>query len=349
MTAPSSTSLASCRMARYKPITMKLLILTNNPGRSSFRQRIEVYLEAMAEKGIETAVEAVPRGLPGRWKVYAKARDVDGVLLHKKGLHMLDARLLRKWARTLIFTYDDAVWLNHKHPDRRSRSRLIPWRRSVRVADMVIVGSSYLAQFGSVFNAQVRVVPIGLRVEDYKSALPKPADRKVRLVWIGSKSTLTYLRDIRAAIEGLGKQYPNLVLRQIGDVFFDLDSMPVEKLTWHAARRGEYLAACDIGLAPLPDNPYTRGKCSFKVLEYAAAGLPVVASPVGTNSDYILHGQTGFLASRHEDWLKHLGDLIRGESLRQRMGAAAQSHAAQYDVSVIGDQLCAVIKEALGR
>lgn len=87
---------------------MKLLILTNNPERSSFRQRIEVYLEAMAEKGIETAVEAVPRGLPGRWKVYAKARDVDGVLLHKKGLHMLDARLLRKWARTLIFTYDDA-------------------------------------------------------------------------------------------------------------------------------------------------------------------------------------------------------------------------------------------------
>jgi glycosyltransferase involved in cell wall biosynthesis len=328
---------------------MKLLILTNNPERSSFRQRIEVYLEAMAEKGIKTAVEAVPRSLPGRWKVYAKAREFDGVLLHKKGLHLLEAPLLRKHARTLIFTYDDAVWLNHKHPDRRSRSRLLPWRRSVRIADMVIVGSPYLAQFGRVFNAQVRVVPIGLRVADYKSALPKPADRKVRLVWIGSKSTLTYLRGIRAAIEELGKRHPNLVLRQIGDAFFDLDSIPVEKFQWFAAKRGEYLSACDIGLAPLPDNPYTRGKCSFKVLEYAAAGLPVVASPVGTNSDYILHGRTGFLASQREDWIKYVGDLIQEESLRQEMGAAAQSHAAQYDISVIGDQLCAALKEALCR
>jgi glycosyltransferase involved in cell wall biosynthesis len=328
---------------------MKLLILTNDPDRSSFRQRIEVYLEAMAEKGIQTAVEAVPRGLAGRWKVYAKAREFDGVLLHKKRLPMLDARWLRKCARTLIFVYDDAVWLNHKHPNRRSRSRFVPWRRSVRVADMVIVGGSYLARFGRVFNAQVRVVPIGLRVQDYRSALPKPADRKVRLVWIGSKSTLAYLREIRAALEELGTQYPDLVLRQIGDVFFDLDSMPVEKLTWQAARRGEYLSACDIGLAPLPDNPFTQGKCSFKVLEYAAAGLPVVASPVGTNSDYVLHGRTGFLASRHEDWIRYVGDLIRDESLRRQMGAAAQTHAAQYDVSVVGDELCSVIKEALRR
>jgi len=328
---------------------MKLLILTNNPERSSFRQRVEAYLEAMAKEGIETAVVRVPRSFFGRWRVYSQAREFDGVLLHKKGLHLLDARLLRKSARKIIFAYDDAVWLDHKRPNHRSRSRLIPWRRSVRIADTVIVGSQYLAQFGRVLSAHVRVIPIGLRVEDYTCAMPKPADRKVRLVWIGSEATLTYLRELKATLEELGKRYPNLVLRQIGDAFFDLDSMPVEKLKWLAARRGEYLAACDIGLAPLPDNPFTRGKCSFKVLEYAAAGLPVVASPVGTNSEYIVHGQTGFLASRHEDWLSKVGELIREESLRQRMGAAAQTHAAQYDISVIGNQLCTVIKEALSR
>ena len=328
---------------------MKLLILTHNPERSSFRQRIQMYLKAMEQSGIETAVEAVPRSLPRRWIVYARAREFDGVLLHKKGLHLLDAPVLRKCARALIFTYDDAVWLNHKHPSRRSRPRFVPWRRSVRMADMVIVGSPYLAQFGRAFNAQVRVVPIGLSVGDYRSTVPKPADGKVRLVWIGSKSTLTYLREIRAAIEELGQRHPHLVLRQIGDAFFDLDSMPVEKFQWSADKRGEYLSACDVGLAPLPDNPYTRGKCSFKVLEYAAAGLPVVASPVGTNSDYILHGQTGFLASRHEDWTRYVGDLIRDESLRLRMGAVAQAHAAQYDISAVGDQLCSIIKETLGR
>jgi len=326
---------------------MKLLILTNNPERSSFRQRVGMYLEAMAQSGIDPAVVTIPRNLPQRWKVFARAREFDGVFLHKKGLHLLDAQFLRKCARTLIFTYDDAVWVNHKRPDRRSRSRLVPWRRSVCMADMVIVGSQYLAQAGRAFSPHVRVIPIGLAVEDYRSAFPKPADRKVRLVWIGSKSTLTYLREIRAALEELGNRYPNLVLRQIGDAFFDLDSMPVEKLTWTAARRGEYLSACDIGLAPLPDNPFTRGKCSFKVLEYAAAGLPVVASPVGTNSDYVLAGQTGFLALRHEDWVKNLCNLIRDGSLRRRMGGAAQSHAAQYDISVIGDQLCSAIKEAL--
>jgi glycosyltransferase involved in cell wall biosynthesis len=308
-----------------------------------------MYLEAMARSGIETAVETVSRNLLRRWRVFAQAREFDGVLLHKKGLHLLDAQFLRKCARTLIFTYDDAVWVNHNRPNSRSRSRFVPWRRSVSMADMVIVGSQYLARAGRAFSPHVRVIPIGLAVGDYKSALPKPADRKVRLVWIGSKSTLTYLREIRAALEELGNRYPNLVLRQIGDTFFDLDSMPVEKLTWLAARRGEYLSACDIGLAPLPDNPFTQGKCSFKVLEYAAAGLPVVASPVGTNSDYVLSGQTGFLASRHEEWIRDLGNLIQDESLRRRMGAAAQAHAAQYDVCVIGDQLCSAIREALRR
>jgi glycosyltransferase involved in cell wall biosynthesis len=326
---------------------MNLLIVTNNPHRASFRQRIGVYLGILQANGIACKVAKLPSSLYSRQKLFKRAKDFDGVLLHKKGLNVIDGFWLRKYSKKIIYNFDDAVMYSDKRPDRNSRSHFIRFRRSVKLADMVIVGNSYLAERARRFNSNVKILPIGLEVGDYKLAYPPRDDNKIHLVWIGSKSTLSYLGAIKAALEEIGARFDNVVLRIICDDFFELQNMQVEKRLWSKDTRAIDLAGCDIGLAPLPDNRFTRGKCSFKVLEYACAGLPVVASPIGTNSDHICDNVTGFLVTNTQEWIGRITQLIEDGELRKRMGQEGRAYAEKFDVSVIGKQLTELIIKCL--
>ncbi|MCX5638857.1 MAG: glycosyltransferase family 4 protein, partial [Planctomycetota bacterium] len=205
----------------------------------------------------------------------------------------------------------------------------------------------YLAEHALKFNPNVTVLATGIKISDYKIDRHCERDDKVRLVWIGSKATLGYLMTIKPALEDVGSHFNNVVLRIICDDFFDLENMPVEKLRWSQETRGVDLAECDIGLAPLPNNRFTEGKCSFKVLEYAAAGLPVVASPVGTNSDYVLDSVTGFFTTNHQHWVSRITQLIKDPQLRERMGKQVLVQAERYDISVIGKQFTDLLNGCL--
>ena len=326
---------------------MNLLILTNNPNRASFRQRIGAYCDILHRNGIQCEVAKLPSGFLARRKLFKRASDFDGVFLHKKKLNVLDAFWLRRYSRKLIYNFDDAIMYSDKTPQCDSRSHFQPWRRSVKLADMVIAGSSYLAEHARKFNPNVEVLPIGLKVSDYKVDNPARVDDKIRLVWIGSKSTLGYLEEIRPVLEEIGARFNNVVLRMVCDDFLELNNMPVEKRKWSVDTRGIDLATSDVGLAPLPDNRFTRGKCSFKVLEYSAAGLPVVATSVGTNSEYLQDNITGFLAYDADEWIDKLCRLIDDPILRQKMGKAGIELARQYDVGVVGKKLAALIAGCL--
>jgi glycosyltransferase involved in cell wall biosynthesis len=165
----------------------------------------------------------------------------------------------------------------------------------------------------------------------------KPAsDGKIRLVWIGSKSTLRYLAEIKPALEEISSRFDNVVLRIISDEFLDLQNIPVEKHPWSLETQVTDLVTSDIGLAPLPDNRFTRGKCAFKILQYAAAGLPVVASLVGVNSMFVRDGVTGFVVTDLNEWSDRIAKLITDSGLRQTMGRVNQSMVQSYDISVLG-------------
>ena len=327
---------------------MQLLIITNNPNRASFRQRIGIYLDLLAGNDIKCEVAVLPKGMGSRVKLFKRAAEFDCVFLHKKLLNIADAYLLRKWARKVIFNYDDAIMYSDKNPERKSRSHLVPFRRTVRLSDMVLVGSVYLADQARPFNENIEVLPLGLSVSDYIVENATKDDGKIRLVWVGSETTLCYLEEIKPVLEKIGQKFSNVVLRIVGDTFFDLENMPVEKLKWQKDKRGIYLSGSDIGLAPLPDNNFTRGKCSFKVLEYSSAQLPVVASPVGTNGEHLIDGQTGFLVSNDQQWIDRISDLIEDEDLRKQMGHKGSDQAIKYDIRVVGQQLCSIIKDCVG-
>jgi glycosyltransferase involved in cell wall biosynthesis len=326
---------------------MKLLIISHNPNRASFRQRIDVYLDILRQNDIDCTIGVLPLGWLARRNLFKSARRFDAVFLHKKKLALPDAFWLRRYSKKLIYNFDDAVMYNENNPSRNSPLRLMSFRRTVRMADMVLVGSRYLAEHARKYNSKVEILPLGLKVDSYNVADQPKTDDKTRLVWIGSRSSLNYLEEIKPAIEAVGSKFQNVVLRIIGDTFFDLPDMPVEKMQWSEQTRSLGLVTSDIGLAPLPNNRFTKGKCSFKVLEYSAAGLPVVASPVGTNVDNIQQSVTGFFAVDPDEWIGQITLLINDAQLRKKMGQQGRRFAQQFDVAVIGKRLCGIIKKCL--
>lgn len=328
--------------------TYSLLIIANNLDRAGYKQRIGVYRDIFEANGIRCSPAQLPHGFWGRYRLFRRAREFDGVLLHKKGLNSRDAWILKKYARKVIYHFDDAIMYSPKHPEKESPVHARPFYRSVRLADLVITCSEYLADHARRQNEHVAVLPSGLNIADYRPGkFEKPRDGKIRLVWIGSLSTLEYLKALKPMLETLGRRRRDLVLRIICDDFFDLESMPVEKCRWEKQTRVEHLAACDIGLAPLPDNRFTRGKGTFKILEYAAAGLPVIASPVGVHAQYIQDGVTGFLAADETAWIERVTQLAEDGALRRQMGQANLQQAEQFDVSVLWKEFTALIKNCL--
>lgn len=326
---------------------MRLLVLTSNPDRASFRQRVGAYRTILAERGVQTEVAVLPEGAWARHRLFRQTRDFDGVFLHKKKLGVLDALCLRRHARKVIYNYDDAIMYDEKSPAKPGWRRGLAFARTVKLADMVLVGSSYLADFARPHNVNVQVLSIGLQTQEYRSGESTDRDGKVRLVWIGSTSTLRYLRQMEDVLNEIGRRHKQAVLRIICDEFFELANLAVEKRRWSPQTRAADLATSDIGLAPLPDDPFTRGKCSFKVLEYSASGLPVVASPIGTNAQYVREGVTGFLAGQAGQWVERIDRLIQDPSLRKTMGRAGVERAREFDVQVIGRRLADLIRNCL--
>ncbi len=326
---------------------MNLLIISNNPSRASFRQRIEIYLEILRCNSINCEIAKLPSEKSARLGLFKQATNFDCVFLQKKCLNFFDALCLRKYSKKIIYDFDDAMMYSPKKPDSDRTSHFRLFHRTAKLADMIIAGNPYLAEHARRLNRNVKVLPTGLDTKAYRPEIKLKGDGKIRLVWIGSKSTLQYLAEIKPALEQIGQRYDSVVLRIICDDFFELQNMEVEKCQWSLEKQVEDLATSHIGLAPLPDNRFTRGKCGFKILQYEAANLPVVTSPVGVNSEYVRNGVMGYHASNIRQWIDRVSELIDDIELRKKMADAGRAQAQRFDITVIGKTLYSFITECI--
>jgi glycosyltransferase involved in cell wall biosynthesis len=308
---------------------------------------VEIFLELLRAGGIEAEVHKLPKGYINRRNLLGRSAEFDAVLLHKKCLNLFDAYCLRKKARKIIYDFDDAVMYKAGQPESEHTSHMRLFSRTIRLADCVIAGNEYLAQHARRFNSNVHIIPTGLAVDDYKTSAARPNDGKVRLVWIGSTATLKYLEQLRPVLEEIGRRFDHVVLRIICDSFLTLNDIAVEERRWSAETQAADLATGDIGLAPLPDDRFTRGKCAYKILQYMAAGLPVVASPVGVNRRYIEDSRAGLLAENESQWLETITELIKDAPLRARMIKAADRFVRRFDRAVLGEELLRVITDCV--
>jgi glycosyltransferase involved in cell wall biosynthesis len=183
-------------------------------------------------------------------------------------------------------------------------------------------------------------------MERYKEKNPT-SSHEVVIGWIGSRSTLPYLERMKSILDDIALRYSASRLKIVADAFFECEKMPVTQKQWSYEEEIADLHTFDIGLMPLTDDPWSRGKCGFKLLQYMAVGIPAVCSPVGVNKDIIIDGVNGFCANSDQEWLYKIGILIGNPELRQAMGKRARENViSTYSTDCNAPKLMEVLHAA---
>ncbi len=306
-----------------------------------------------AQKASRMALRLVSR-LGDAWRAAA----YDAVLVQREASLVgpaLAERLARSRGPVFIYDFDDAVHLPYVSPTNRHLSLLkFPWktRALCRMADLVVAGNEGLADFarGLVGPATaVSVVPSTISLRAY----PHPPQRRARTTpvigWTGSHSSAQYLKPLEGVFRQLARQVPFRLLL-VGPAAFSIPGVEVEIRPWRSETEVEDLWDMDLGVMPLPDLPWTRGKCGMKALQYMAAGIPAVVSPVGVNREIVAPGATGFHATTEAEWVDALATLLRSPELRSQMGAAARLEVeSRYAAEAHVPRLAGLLRAAVAR
>ncbi len=260
-----------------------------------------------------------------------------------------------------VLDYDDAVFHQYDmHPNPLLR-RLYGRRLDGLMAGaaLVVGGNNYLLQRARDAGAQwVEHVPTVIDLVRYEpkiSALCNGIDPSVdssevlRIVWIGTPATVHYLELLRQPLQTLAAKQ-RFKLRVIGGGHIDLPSVDVEYVAWSEATEADSIRLCDVGVMPLLDSPWERGKCGYKLIQYMASGLPVVASNVGVNPEIVQHGENGFLANKGNEWVALLDRLLKDASLRAHMGLSGRQQVERaYCTQHTGPRMTELLRAASRR
>ena len=317
----------------------RILVLANNLNQASFRVRVAALVPLMARRGFDLDVRLRPGPWLPRRRLLRSAACYHAVLLQRKLLDPFEARVLRRSARRIFYDIDDAVMYHNRPVSWLSRLRTSRrFRATVRAVDHVVAGNEYLADIFREHGRPVTVLPTVVDPARYAVKSHGPTDAP-RLVWIGSHSTLPYLRQFLPALEQAAREVPGLRLLTIADQTLNECGAPVEHEPWSAETEAAALCRGDVGIAPTPTDRWTLGKCGFKIVQYMAAGLPVIASPVGANAELVRAGETGLLPEGPADWPAAVARLAGDAELRARMGAAGRELVErQYNLEAVADE-----------
>jgi glycosyltransferase involved in cell wall biosynthesis len=315
----------------------------------SFRHRMRSLVPTLEAAGWQVRAERFPSGRYGlrTWERRSLLRAADVVVLHQIKLSAPEARLFAAFTRRRIFDVDDAIYVRkpRRLGDAPDES---PWRKrkfaaTCRWVDEVAAGNDVLAGVARASARAVSVLPTSIETAAY---LPTSAaaDDPPTIAWIGSPENLIYLEMIRSALARLTVRHPMLKMRVICSRFPVWPEINVEGIAWSSATEAKSLAAAHIGVMPLTDDAWSRGKCAFKLLQYMAASLPCVASPVGANTEAVVDGVNGFHARTTEEWERSLESLILSPELRARFGAGGRAHVeSRYSMRVYRERYLALL------
>ncbi|MGI9234475.1 MAG: glycosyltransferase family 4 protein [Woeseiaceae bacterium] len=293
--------------------------------------------------------------LSGYWRrigILMVAWRYDLVWIEKEVLPFFPAiaeLLFCKTKLPFVVDYDDALF--HRYDGHKSRLvRSLLGRKIdkvMRSAALVIAGNDYLADRARAAGSQhVEVVPTVVDVARYRVA---EGTEKAQLVigWVGSPSTSHYLLALTPALSALAKEH-DFRLVVVGASNDALGVLPVEAWDWSEETEVEAIQAFDIGIMPLEDSPWERGKCGYKLIQYMACGLPVVASPVGVNAEIVDDGANGFLAGSQSEWQESLGRLLDDGDLRRRMGSRGRERVeATYSLQAQAPRMEKMMRDVL--
>lgn len=226
----------------------------------------------------------------------------------------------------LIFDFDDTIW-RHQTGKIKSKNKIFYSLKNpektisiIKAAYMVIAGNAYLSGFAKNYNRNVRIIPTTIDTQAYPFT-EKTNVEKVAIGWSGSFSTIIHFEFILGALERLKEKYGDKVcFKVIGDETFRHQKLNIRGLPWRKDSEIQNLSEFDIGIMPLPDDEWTKGKCGLKGLQYMALGIPTIMSPVGVNADIIQDGVNGYLADKEDEWVEKASLLVDSPELRKSIG-----------------------------
>jgi len=315
-------------------MTIEFLILGRHMPSSRFR--VLQYLPMLERAGIHCSVFTADSGrskavrLVHHLRALLAAPRHSLVFLQKPDFvvnHWLYTWLLFRLARRVVFDFDDAVFLDPATSQPLGRGFIRRLGYILRHSQQVIAGNEYLAGYARQCNAKVTVIPTAVDTDVYRPVCGRHRGRPPIIGWIGTTSNLAYLLRLIPVMKN--------VLRQCDCRFLIVSNQETKPRAlafsdrilykpWRAEEERADLRSFDIGIMPLPDSAYTRGKCGFKLLQYMAVGIPVVASPVGVNRGIVADGVTGFLARSNREWEENLRRLCGDARLRRRLGQSGR-------------------------
>ena len=256
-------------------------------------------------------------------------------------------RILRK---PLIYDFDDAIFLKTKS----QYNNLVQFLKSpqkvskiIQMSSHVVVGNKYLQEYALEFNRNVTIIPTPVDTEELKPGVRNTIKGNIVLGWIGSHSTAPYLLPLKNVFQQLKRSHPNLTIKLIGAESIANQVPGTQCLEWKMENELSELCSFDVGIMPLPDNPWTRGKCALKILQYMAIGIPVVCSPVGINKEIVKNRVNGFWAASEEEWYERLRTLIENPELRRKVGRLAQATVeTSYSLQACLPMLTKILRRA---
>lgn len=261
-----------------------------------------------------------------RFILLFKLRRYDYIFIHREAsmigppiFEWLIAKVLRK---KYIYDFDDAIWLPNYSEANASFHKLKMYKkveRIIRWADQVVAGNDFLATYAKKFNQKVCVIPTTIDMEHLKGFRGNPDTKNLVIGWTGSHTTAQYLHEILPVLDAVYLKQP-FTFRVISNQDPKLDRDYVEFVPWNRKTEAADLQVMHIGLMPLNDSEWARGKCGFKALQYLSLEIPSIVSPVGVNTKIIEDGKNGFLCHENDQWIEKIGLLLNNKELRLEMG-----------------------------
>jgi len=333
-------------------VSLSVAAFTQGQDIPSARFRVRQLINPLAERGISvqeypakygsyppsdflSRIAWLPKSLSERVHAIRRAEQHEVALFQREMVSTL-ATVERLWKKPVVIDIDDAIWVNQRF---NGADRLAVWAKNV------ICGNSFIAEHFS-GAARTWVLPTAVDTSRFVPAATRGGDEV--LVWSGSGGGLSYLYEVLPAIRQVMKERSGVKLRVVSDVppvLTGLADDRVEYLRWSPGIEVSALQSASIGLMPMSDTPWTRGKCSFKMLTYMACGLPVVVSPWGMNAEVLALGAFGYGARSTDEWRSALLHLLREKDEASQFGAAGRAVVEQhYSIEKIASRLEEIVR-----
>lgn len=341
-------------------ILKKILFIAHHrkdrsPGQ---RYRFEQYFPFLAEQGIECHLANIIsekddsvlysggnylkkarlalRAYKVRWENLHNVNDFDLVVIYREAIltrSIFFEKKLSKKKVPIVFDYDDAIWVKDVSEGNKSLSFLKNEKKIDKILPLcshITTGNDYLKEYALKFNQNVTVFPSTIDTNKYRK-LPKKENEAVTIGWVGSHTTVKHFEEIVPVLVQLKAKFKEKIrFEVIGDPEYKNSELGIVGQPWDNSKEVELFNHLDIGIMPLPDNEWTKGKCGMKGLLYMSVETPAVMSKVGMNAEIIDEGINGFLVENHEEWLVKLSRLVESKELREAIGRKGRETVEKF-------------------